>query len=45
MVMDAAIWFPMHNQVETIAYNARLAGLRFARTSWNVRFYEVTAAR
>jgi peptide/nickel transport system substrate-binding protein len=45
MVMDAAIWFPMHNQVETIAYNARLAGLRFARTSWNVRFYEVTAAQ
>jgi peptide/nickel transport system substrate-binding protein len=45
MVMDAAIWFPMHDQVQTIAYSAKYKGFRFARTNWNVRFYEVTAAK
>lgn len=45
MVMDAAIWFPVHDQVETLAYNAKYTGYRFARTNWMVRFYEVTAAK
>jgi peptide/nickel transport system substrate-binding protein len=45
IVMDSAVWFPLHDQVETVAYDAKYTGYRFARTLWNVRFYEVTAAK
>jgi len=39
------IWLPMHEQVETIAYTSKYPGFRFVRTNWNVRLYEVTAAK
>jgi hypothetical protein len=39
--MDAAVWFPIHNQVNPIAYRANRTGYRFARAQWTVRFYEV----
>ena len=38
-------WLPMHEQVETIAYTSKYPGFRFVRTNWNVRLYEVTAAK
>ncbi|MSP89811.1 MAG: ABC transporter substrate-binding protein [Alphaproteobacteria bacterium] len=40
-IMDAAVWFPIHNQVNPIAYRANRTGYRFARAQWTVRFYEV----
>lgn len=44
-IMDAAVWFPIHNQVNPIAYRANRTGYRFARAQWNVRFYEVDEAK
>jgi peptide/nickel transport system substrate-binding protein len=44
-IMDAAIWFPIHNQVNPIAYRANGAGYRFARAQWIVRLYEVEEVR
>jgi peptide/nickel transport system substrate-binding protein len=40
-IMDAAVWVPMHEQVNTIAYRAEHSGYSFARTRWNVNFYDV----
>jgi peptide/nickel transport system substrate-binding protein len=40
-IMDSAVWVPMHDQVNTIAYRAEHSGYRFARTRWNVKFYDV----
>ena len=40
-IMDHAVYFPIHNQVNPIAYRANRAGYRMARAQWNVRFYEV----
>jgi len=40
-IMDHAVYFPIHNQVNPIAYRANRTGYRFARAQWNVRFYEV----
>ena len=39
--MDQAVFFPIHNQVNPIAYRANRTGYRMAREQWNVRFYEV----
>ncbi|HEX3349232.1 MAG TPA: ABC transporter substrate-binding protein [Acetobacteraceae bacterium] len=44
IIMDTALWFPVHNQVETVAYHVNRKGYRFARTDWNVLFYDVDAA-
>ncbi|MBI3706239.1 MAG: hypothetical protein HY246_00895 [Proteobacteria bacterium] len=44
-IMDAAIWFPIHNQVNPIAYRANRMGYRFARAQWIVRLYEVEEVR
>ena len=40
--MDSALWFPVHNQVQTIAYRAEKQGYHFARASWVALFYDVT---
>jgi peptide/nickel transport system substrate-binding protein len=40
-IMDQAVFFPIHNQVNPIAYRANRTGYRMARAQWNVRFYEV----
>jgi len=40
-IMDHAVYFPLHNQVNPIAYRTNRTGYRFARAQWNVRFYEV----
>lgn len=44
LIMDTALWFPVHNQVETVAYRANRAGYRFARAGWVVMFYDVGVA-
>jgi peptide/nickel transport system substrate-binding protein len=43
-VMEQALWFPLHNQVQTIAWRANRSGYRFARAQWIMRFYEVAEA-
>jgi len=43
-IMDEAIFFPIHNQVQLIAYDADLEGLRFAAGNWQVRFYDIRRA-
>lgn len=43
-VMDEALWLPIHNQVQTIAWRANRTGYRFARAQWIMRFYEVSEA-
>ena len=40
-IMDTALWFPVHNQVETVAYRANRTGYRFARADWVVMMYDV----
>jgi peptide/nickel transport system substrate-binding protein len=44
-IMDEAIFLPIHTQVQTIAYNADLTGLRFAAGNWQVRFYDIELAK
>jgi peptide/nickel transport system substrate-binding protein len=41
-IMDSALWFPVHNQVQTIAYRAEKQGYHLARASWIALFYDVT---
>ena len=44
IIMDSALWFPVHNQVQTVAYRAEKKGYHFARASWVALFYDVTKA-
>lgn len=44
IIMDSALWLPIHNQVQTIATRADRKGYHFARTSWVALFYDVTRA-
>ena len=44
IIMDSALWFPVHNQVQTVAYRAEKKGYHFARADWVVLFYDVTKA-
>jgi peptide/nickel transport system substrate-binding protein len=44
IIMDSALWFPVHNQVQTLAYRAEKKGYHFARASWVALFYDVTKA-
>ncbi|HEY2132694.1 MAG TPA: ABC transporter substrate-binding protein [Acetobacteraceae bacterium] len=44
IIMDSAVWFPVHNQVETVAYRASRKGYQFARSDWVVSMYDVTTA-
>ncbi len=43
-IMDAAIFFPLHNQVQMIGFRNDLTGFRFAPGNWQVRFYDVMPA-
>ncbi len=44
LIMDSALWFPVHNQVQTLAYRSEKRGYHFARASWIALFYDVTKA-
>ena len=44
MIMDEAIFFPIHNQVQLIAHDAGLDGIRFAAGNWQVRFYDIATS-
>jgi peptide/nickel transport system substrate-binding protein len=44
IIMDSALWLPVHNQVQTVAYRAEKKGYHFARASWVALFYDVTKA-
>ena len=44
LIMDTALWFPVHNQVQTVAYRAEKKGYHFARSDWVALFYDVTKA-
>ena len=44
IIMDSALWFPVHNQVQTVAYRSAKQGYRYARADWIVLFYDVTKA-
>ncbi len=44
MIMDTALWLPIHDQVQTIAARSNKKGYHFARTSWVELFYDVTPA-
>lgn len=44
IIMDSALWLPIHNQVQTTATRASKKGYHFARTSWVALFYDVTTA-
>ena len=44
LIMESALWFPVHNQVQTIAYRSQKKGYHFARASWIALFYDVTKA-
>jgi len=43
-VMDRAIFFPIHDQVQTVVHSARVSGLRYARGNWQVRMHEARLA-
>lgn len=43
MIMDAAIFFALHNQVQMIGHTSEMSGFRFAPGNWQVRFYDVSA--
>ncbi len=45
IIMDNAVFVPVHDQVNTVAYRANRTGYRWARTQWNVRFYDVTEVK
>jgi peptide/nickel transport system substrate-binding protein len=44
MIMDAAVFVPVHDQIQTIAYTAKLTGIAFARGNWQARLYDVRPA-
>jgi len=43
-IMDRAIFFPIHDQVQTAVHATRLSGLRFSRGNWQIRFQEARLA-
>jgi ABC-type transport system substrate-binding protein len=44
MIMDAAVFFAVHDQIQTIAYTSKLKNVHFARGQWQVRLADVEAA-
>jgi peptide/nickel transport system substrate-binding protein len=40
-IMDAAVWVPIHDQVNTVAHRANRSGYMWARTRWNMKFHDV----
>lgn len=43
-IMDRAIFFPIHDQVQTAVHSTRVQGLRFARGNWQIRLHEARFA-
>ncbi|MDA0699773.1 MAG: ABC transporter substrate-binding protein [bacterium] len=43
-IMEAATYFALHQQVQTLGHSAELTGFRFAPGNWQVRFYDVRRA-
>ena len=43
-IMDRAIFFPIHDQVQTAVHASRVQGLRFSRGNWQIRLYEARFA-
>ncbi len=43
-IMDRAIFFPIHDQVQTVVHSSRVTGLRYARGNWQVRMHEARLA-
>ena len=41
IIMDQAIFLAIHDQVQTIAYNPNLEGIKFANGNWQLRMYDV----
>jgi peptide/nickel transport system substrate-binding protein len=44
MIMDAAVFLPIHDQIQTIASTNKLTGARFAPGNWQVRLFDVRPA-
>jgi peptide/nickel transport system substrate-binding protein len=42
--MEAAIFMPVHDQIQTVVHASKLKGLRYAVGQWQVRLHEVEAA-
>jgi peptide/nickel transport system substrate-binding protein len=43
-IMDRAIFFPIHDQVQMVVHSNRIVGPRYARGNWQVRLYEARPA-
>jgi peptide/nickel transport system substrate-binding protein len=43
-IMEAAIFMPVHDQIQTVVHASKLKGLRYAVGQWQVRLHEVDAA-
>ncbi len=43
-IMESAVWLPLHDQVQTVAWGAGKSGYRPARTRWLVKFHDVGSA-
>jgi peptide/nickel transport system substrate-binding protein len=41
IIMDAAVFVPIHDQIQTIAYSSKITGPVFHRGNWQVRLYDV----
>lgn len=41
IIMDAAVFFPIHDQIQSIAMSGNITGARFAPGNWQVRLYDV----
>lgn len=43
-IMDEAIFWPLHDQVQTIVYSDEIEGLKYSPGQWQVRLYDVRPA-
>ncbi|MBV8915589.1 MAG: hypothetical protein JOZ05_21450, partial [Acetobacteraceae bacterium] len=43
-IMESAVWLPLHDQVQTVAWRAEKSGYRPARTRWMIKFHDVGSA-
>jgi peptide/nickel transport system substrate-binding protein len=41
IIMDSAVWVPIHDQVNTVAYRTNRSGYIWARTQWCILFKDV----
>ena len=43
-IMDAAVFVPVHDQIQTVATSGKITGAVFARGNWQVRLYDIRPA-